>query len=203
MRAILATHADSDHIQGLTDIAKNFRIKAAIFGRTPFQDADFAELFSILEKRKVKSIKVSRGDVLNFGEVKAEVLFPENSDAISDNNHSVVLRIIFGERKILLTGDIEKEAENRLLQTPENLQADVIKVAHHGSRTSSTAEFINAVKANVAIIPVGKTSPFGHPHTEVLERWKNANTKIFPTGQRGTVTISTDGKDLQIETYLP
>ncbi len=198
---ILATHADSDHIQGLSDVAKNFNIKAALFGRTPSADEDFHEFFSTLEKRKINSIKISRGDVLTFGEVKIEVLYPENTDEISDNNHSIVLRIIYGERKILLTGDIEKETENRLLQNPENLQADVIKVPHHGSRTSSTESFINAVNADIAIIPVGKTSPFGHPHAEVLERWQTANTKILTTGERGTVTILTDGKDLQIETF--
>lgn len=200
---ILATHADSDHIQGLSDVAKNFNVKAAIFGRTPFADEDFNDLFLILEKRKINKLKISRGDVLNFGEVKIEVLYPEGSDDISDNNHSIVLRIIYGGQKVLLTGDIEKETENTLLQNPEMLQSNVIKVAHHGSRTSSTENFVKAVSADIAIIPVGNTSPFGHPHTEVLERWKNANTKILTTGERGTVTILTDGKDLQIETYLP
>jgi competence protein ComEC len=200
---ILATHADSDHLQGLSDVAKNFGVKTAIFGRAPFEDEDFSELFSILEKRRIQSIKISRGDVLSFSEAKIEVLFPEDTDKISDNNHSVVLRIIYGERKILLTGDIEKEAEKELLRNPEMLQADVIKVAHHGSRTSSTQDFINTVQAKIAVIPVGKTSPFGHPHTEVLERWKNADAQILTTGKSGTVSILTDGKALQIETYQP
>ena len=200
---ILATHADADHIQGLSDVAKNFRVKAAIFGRMPFEDENFASLFAILQKREIEAVKISRGDVLNFGDAKIEVVFPENSDEISDNNHSVVLRIIYGEQKFLLTGDIEKEAEKELLQNPDLLQADLIKAAHHGSRTSSTAGFINAVQANIVIIPVGKTSPFGHPHTEVLERWKNAGAKILTTGERGTISISTDGNDLQIETFLP
>lgn len=200
---ILATHADSDHIQGLSDVAKNFRVRAAFFGRTPFADEDFSELFTVLEKRKIGAIKISRGNVLTFGDVKIEVLYPKDSDDISNNNNSIVLRIIYENRKILLTGDIEKESENELLQNPQMLQSDVIKVAHHGSRTSSTQNFINAVRANIAIIPVGKNSPFGHPHEEVLERWKNSNAKILTTGERGTVTILTDGKDLQIETFLP
>lgn len=199
---ILTSHAHTDHIQGLSDVAKNFRIKAAIFGRTPFQEGEFAELFSILQKRGIESIKVSRGDILSFGEVRAEILYPENINEISDNNNSIVLRIIFGNRKILLTGDIEKEAESQLSQNPEFLQADVVKAAHHGSRTSSTADFINATNAEFVIIPVGRRSPFGHPHKEVLERWKIADAQILTTGERGTVTISTDGKDLLIETFL-
>ncbi len=200
---ILATHADADHIQGLSDVARNFRVKAAMFGRTPFEDENFAELFSILQKREIKAVKISRGDILTFGDAKIEVLFPDKTDEISDNNHSVVLRIIYGDRKILFTGDIERETERELLQNPLRLQADIIKVAHHGSRTSSTQDFINVVKANIAVIPVGKTSPFGHPHEEVLERWKYACARVLTTGERGTVSISTDGKDLQIKTFLP
>jgi competence protein ComEC len=200
---ILATHADADHIQGLSDIARNFKIEAALFGRTPFKDENFAALYSILQKRGIKPIRISRGEVLTFGDVKIEVLFPARTDEISDNNHSIVLRIVFGERKFLLTGDIEKETEKELLQNPELLQADVVKIAHHGSRTSSTREFIDAARAQIAVIPVGKDSPFGHPHKEVLERWKNSGAQILTTGERGTVSISTDGKDLRIETFLP
>ncbi|MGC2238276.1 MAG: ComEC/Rec2 family competence protein [Pyrinomonadaceae bacterium] len=203
---ILATHADADHIQGLSDAAKNFKVKAALFGRTPFKNENFAELYSILQKREIPAIKLARGDVLTFGNVKVEILFPVRDNAqetVSDNNHSVVLRIIYGTRKFLLTGDIEKEAEKELLQNPEFLQADVVKVAHHGSRTSSTQDFVNAAQAQIVVIPVGKDSPFGHPHEEVLERWKSAGAKILTTGERGTISISTDGKDLQVVTFIP
>jgi competence protein ComEC len=200
---ILATHADADHIQGLVDVAKNFRVKAALFGRMSSKDENFAELYTILQKRGIEPVKIARGDVLTFGNVKIEVLFPLPTDEISDNNHSVVLRLICGDRKFLLTGDIEKETERELLQNPEFLQADVIKVAHHGSRTSSTQAFINAAQANVAVIPVGKQSPFGHPHEEVLERWKTSGALILTTGERGTISISTDGKALELETFMP
>ncbi|MDQ3180046.1 MAG: competence protein ComEC family protein, partial [Acidobacteriota bacterium] len=203
---ILATHADADHIQGLSDVAKNFKVRAALFGRTPVQNAEFAELFEILQRRDIPIIKISRGEVLNFAAAQVVVLYPEKDesrDATSDNNHSVVLRVTFGRRKFLLTGDIEKEAENNLLNAPEFLQADVIKAAHHGSRTSSTPGFIEATRAKLVIIPAGRESPFGHPHREVLERWTNAGAKIVTTGERGTVSISTDGKDLQMKTFLP
>jgi len=203
---ILATHADADHIQGLTDVAKNFRVRGAFIGRTPEKDEDFAELYQVLQKRKIEVLKLNRGDVLNFDSTSVEVLYPEADDspeAVSDNNHSLVLRIIFGTKKFLLTGDIEKETESLLAVNPQFLQSDVVKVAHHGSRTSSIQPFIDAVKTEYAIISVGKTSPFGHPHREVLERWKNANAKIMTTGERGTISVSTDGKDLIISRFLP
>ena len=201
---ILATHADADHIQGLSDVAENFRVRAAIFGRTPSKNVEFAALDNILQKREIESAVVSRGDVLTFGDVKIEVLYPEKDDdkeAVSDNNHSMVLRVNFGLRKFLLTADIEKATENALLNAPEYLQTDVIKVAHHGSRTSSIAEFISASKARLAIVSVGKNSPFGHPHEEVVERWKASGAKVLTTGENGTISVSTDGKDLQFKTF--
>ena len=201
---ILATHADADHLQGLLDVAKNFRVRAAIFGRTPLKNPGFAALYSILQKRRIDLLVVSRGDVLTFGEAKIEVLFPEkdeNIEAISDNNHSLVLRFVYGARKFLLTGDIEKEAENNLLNATEFLNADVVKVAHHGSATSSTQNFINASGAKLAVISVGKASSFGHPKPEVVERWKKAGAKVLTTGENGTISILTDGNNLQLETF--
>ena len=201
---ILATHADADHIQGLSDVAENFRVRAAIFGRTPSKNAEYAGLNSILQKREIESVVLSRGDVLTFGDVRIEVLYPEkdaDATAVSDNNHSMVLRVNFGLRKFLLTGDIETAAEKNLLNAPEYLQTDVIKAAHHGSRTSSIAEFISVSKARLAIVSAGKNSPFGHPHSEVVERWKASGAKVLTTGENGTISVSTDGKDLQLKVF--
>jgi competence protein ComEC len=203
---ILATHADADHIRGLIDVAKNFRVRAAFFGRTPAADEDFAELFKILQKRKIEIVRLKRSDVLNFGEASVEVLYPEADDspeAVSDNNHSLVIRLNLGVKKFLLTGDIEKETESWLTQQPHFLRADVVKVAHHGSRTSSIQSFVDAARAEYAVISVGRTSQFGHPHREVVERWNAAGARLLTTGERGTISISTDGRDLQIERFLP
>lgn len=201
---ILTTHADADHIQGLSDVAENFSVRAAIFGRTPPKDAEYAQLNAVLEKREIESLTVSRGDVLDFDGVKIEVLYPNrdaDENAPSDNNHSLVLRIVYGNRRFLLTGDIERETEAELLNAPELLLTDVVKVAHHGSRTSSTSEFVSQIKAKLAIISVGRESPFGHPHEEVVERWKNAGAQVLTTGENGTISISTDGRDLQLRTF--
>lgn len=201
---ILATHSDADHIEGLADVAKNFAARGALFGGTPFENKNFAAVYAILQKRGVPISVLSRGDSMNFGGVKVEVLHPEKSvspEASSDNNRSLVLRLIYGTRKILLTGDIEKEAEKELLNFPEFLDADVIKVAHHGSRTSSTAEFIGATRAKLAVISVGRKSQFGHPHREVVERWRASGARVLTTGERGTVSVSTDGTDLRLETF--
>lgn len=202
---ILATHADTDHIQGLIDVAENFKVKAAFFGRVPAKDEDFIELSSILRRKEITEIILSRGDIMEFEKAFVEVLYPEKDEsefAVSDNNHSLVLRITFGAKKFLFTGDIEKETEDYLIKNPSYLQADVVKAAHHGSRTSSTQTFIESTKAEYVIIPVGKKSQFGHPHKEVVERWKNFGAKVYTTGERGTVTISTNGKDFEVQTFV-
>ncbi len=203
---ILATHADADHIQGLNDVAKNFSIGSAVFGRMPMNDPDFAQLAEVLQRRQIPMETVIRGDRFDLGDVKVEVLYPTPTDdpnAVSDNDHSVVLRIIYGSRVFLLTGDIEQQAESALINNGGTLLADLIKVAHHGSRTSSTQNFIDAVGAKYAVISVGRSSPFGHPHSEVVERWKGSGANVMTTGERGTISVSTDGKDLVIDRFLP
>ncbi|HEY8561674.1 MAG TPA: ComEC/Rec2 family competence protein [Pyrinomonadaceae bacterium] len=203
---ILATHADADHLQGLTDVAKNFRVRAAFFGRLPETDEGLAKLLHVLRKKEVEIVKLKRGDILNFDKASVEVLYPEADDstaAVSDNNHSLVLRLAFGAKKFLLTGDIEKETENFLAQNPRLLEANVVKVAHHGSRTSSIQSFVDAAKAQYALISVGKKSPFGHPHREVVERWEKSGARVLTTGERGAISVSTDGRDLLVERFRP
>ncbi|MBK7935028.1 MAG: ComEC/Rec2 family competence protein [Acidobacteria bacterium] len=200
---ILATHADADHIQGLTDVAKNFAIGSAIFGRMSAEDPDHAELADVLRRRGISATNIYRGDVLHFGEVIVEVLYPPEADESnlrSENNNSVVLRIIFGNRKFLLTGDIEHIAESAL--TAADLSADLVKVPHHGSRTSSTQSFIDTVRANYAVVSVGRTSPFGHPHADVVGRWKAGGAQVLVTGERGTISVSTNGVDLEVKRFL-
>lgn len=113
-----------------------------------------------------------------------------------------MLRLRYGRRTFLLTGDIESRAERALLAAGEDLHCDALKVAHHGSRTSSTAEFVNATRPALAVVSVGRDSPYGHPHAEVLARWRAAGAQVLTTGERGMITVSTDGEDLKVETFV-
>ncbi|HMF57840.1 MAG TPA: ComEC/Rec2 family competence protein, partial [Pyrinomonadaceae bacterium] len=202
---VMATHADADHIQGLNDVIKNFRVRAALVARVPAIDQEFREFFETAQRENVPVYMVGRGDVLHFGSVAAEVLWPvrtASARAPSQNNDSIVMRILFGERAFLLTGDMEREAESELAAQPYNLGCDIIKVAHHGSRTSSTQSFVSASHPGLAIISVGLTSPFGHPHPDVVQRWRDSGAQVLTTGHSGTITISTDGHDLRVDTYV-
>jgi competence protein ComEC len=202
---ILATHADADHIDGLNDVSQNFRVRGAIVARAPENDPEFRRFVQTTRSAGVPLQVISAGDVLRFGEVTAEVLSPvpvANTNAPSRNNDSVVLRLRYGAKSFILTGDIEKETEVALLNEGVNLRSDIVKVAHHGSRTSSTGRFVTATHPSLAIISVGRTSVFGHPHKEVVERWRAGGAEVLTTGQRGTITISTDGRDLRVETFI-
>jgi len=202
---ILATHADADHIDGLNDVARNFSVRAALVARIPGSDPEYVRFSKTLSAEHIPLRIIGAGDVLRFGVVTASVLWPlpsANPNAASRNNDSIVLRLQLDERALLLTGDIEIAGESAMLQAHENVGADVIKVAHHGSKTSSTAPLIAAVRPRFAVISVGQASIFGHPNKEVVERWKNSGAQVLTTGQNGTITITTDGQALKLETFV-
>ena len=202
---LLATHADADHMDGLNDVARNFKVRAAFVARTPGDDPEYARFAGILGEKNIPLTIIGAGDVLHFGGVTAIVYWPllnADPDAPSRNNDSIVLRLRFGERSILMTGDVEKEGEAAILASKSDLRADVVKVPHHGSRTSSTDGFVGATRPAFAIISVGLTSMFGHPTREVVERWRANGAQVMTTGKRGTITVSTDGRDLLIGTFI-
>ena len=200
---VLATHADADHIEGLNDVVTNFKVRSALVGRTPSADPEFAQFAETLRARAVPLQILQAGEVLRFGEIQIDVLWPPsaNADAPSRNNDSVVLRVRFGQRTILLTGDIEKAAE-QFFSTPDRVHSDVVKGPHHGSRTSSTEAFVAAVQPKLAVISVGQKSMFGHPHREVVERWQAIGAEVLTTGRSGMITVITDGNELKVMQYV-
>ena len=199
---VLATHADADHIDGLNDVLKNFTVRSALIARRPVDDPEFAKFSQTLARTKTYSETIEAGDAIHFGDVAVSVLWPPAGGEKSTNNDSIVLRIQYGERSILRTGDIEQAAERSLVASQPQLHSDVIKVPHHGSKTSSTEAFVAATNPQLAIISVGRSSRFGHPHKEVVDRWQSSGATVLTTGHSGTITITTDGHDLSLREFL-
>ncbi|HEY3580338.1 MAG TPA: DNA internalization-related competence protein ComEC/Rec2 [Pyrinomonadaceae bacterium] len=205
---VLATHADADHIDGLNDVLRNFSVDAALIARSPLDDPEYAKFAQTLSATHTPQATLQAGDIIHLGAVEIDVLWPPataDANAPSRNNDSIVLRATYGQRHILFTGDIEKSAERALVASADDLTADVVKVPHHGSKTSSTPPFIAATHAHtapiqtqIAIISVGQYSMFGHPHREVVERWQAAGAQVLTTGKCGTITVTTDGTDLTV-----
>jgi competence protein ComEC len=198
---VFATHADADHIDGLNDVVRNFIVAAALVGRSPADDPEYVKFAKTLSATRTPAAKLQAGDALRLGDVTIDVLWPPATttpNAPSRNNDSVVLHITYGDRSFLFTGDIEKSAERALVAARTDLKADVVKVPHHGSKTSSTPPFVTATHAQTAIISVGQHSMFGHPHREVVERWQASGAQVLTTGKCGTITVTTDGTDLTV-----
>jgi competence protein ComEC len=202
---ILATHADADHIDGLNDVVRNFKVRGALVARTPAKDEGFERFARSLNAARVPIELIGRGDAIEVGGVTIDVLWPPplmDLNAGYRNNDAVVLRVRHGERTLIFTADIEREAERALLTSGIRLGTDLIKVAHHGSRTSSTQAFVDATRPTVAVISVGRTSIFGHPHKEVVERWRASGAQVMTTGEKGTISVVTDGRKLLVSTFI-
>jgi competence protein ComEC len=200
----LATHGHADHAGGFYDIVKNFHVGQAIVGNAPALGDEFNRLAESFAARKIPVGRVTAGKRFELQRVTIEVLWPQHSasqTATSDNDDSIVLRLVYGSISMLLTGDIEKASEDALLVSGVNLKADVLKVPHHGSKTSSTEAFIKAVQPQCVVISVGERSRFGHPSQAVINRYREIGARIFQTGRDGTVTVETDGTTINISTH--
>ncbi|HSI88499.1 MAG TPA: ComEC/Rec2 family competence protein, partial [Pyrinomonadaceae bacterium] len=196
--AIVATHADADHIQGLADVARTFEVGSAVIPDGLEESEDGRELLKELDGVDTEVLVGMRE--LEVAGVRVRMLVADG-EGLSENDRSIVVRLEFGESTVLLTGDIEQGAEAAMLAGGLDINADVVKVAHHGSRTSSTEAFVKATRAKLAVIPVGRRSRFGHPHPEVVERWSRAGARVMTTGSEGTVTITTDGNFLNVTSF--
>jgi competence protein ComEC len=201
---IIVSHGDADHVEGFGEIVRSFDTGQVVRAVSPLNNLP-TDLFDQAARSAGLPVWCVRaGDEFEIDGVRIKVLWPTgdaDSVAMSSNNQSLALRISFGHRSFLLTGDIEKEAEARLIAAA-NLKTDVLKIAHHGSKTSTTAEFLESAKPKHAVISVADPSPYGHPHVEVIERLQTSGAKIWRTSHCGAITISTDGSDLRVETFL-
>jgi competence protein ComEC len=200
---IALSHAHADHAQGLPALIENFHPTELWIGATAPSEA-----WTAVEQRarlqRVKVVAMRSGKGFDFGGTRVEVLSPPSDYISSDspkNNDSLALRISYGRRSLLLTGDMEKPMEARALADGEPLRADVLKVGHHGSNTSSTAPFLDAVSPMYAVISDGFENSFHHPHPLVLERLTAHRAGILRTDLQGLITIRTDGQRIAVETH--
>jgi competence protein ComEC len=157
-----------------------------------------------LRETNAPAQRIGVGDEFTLEGVSVEVLWPPHLPEHPPewkNDESLVLRMQYGRYAILLTGDIGQAVEEKLIASGADLRSDILKVPHHGSRTSSSIEFIGRMRPRYAVISVGQRSPFGHPHPEVVDRYHTVGINVLQTGKNGTITVSTDGTRLEIRTY--
>lgn len=199
---VVLTHPEQDHLNGLIEILKRYNIGAVITSGIIKNTNQYKEFIKTIKEKNIPIYIAKLGGEIDFGNnIKLNILYPfedvSGKEALDVNNFSVVSRLIYNNFELLLTGDIEKSIENKLVKSGLDLQSDVLKIAHHGSKTSTTEDFLKAVSAALAIIEVGKDNKYGHPHQEVLDRL--ANLEIFQTGRDGDIKILSDGEKFLIK----
>ena len=199
---VAVTHADHDHLDGLNAVLANFQVGALWIGR---DDARPAEQ-RVLEEARSRGIPIVhefQGAETNWHGVQAEVLWPPRTlaDDLKPNDACLVLRLSDGQNHFLLTGDIEKRTEEELVVERAPLVSDFLKVPHHGSKTSSTDDFLSAVAPRFAAVSVGESNPFGHPAEAVVERFENHAVRLLRTDRDGAITALTDGSSLSVHAY--
>lgn len=199
--AIAVTHADDDHAGGLRALLDNFAVGELWTGVMPRQ-GEWAALEQAAAARGIPVRRPVQGDILERGGARFEVVWPPpGMPAPTErdfNNGSLTLRLTYGKRAFLLAGDLERRAEQELVASGLPVQADVLKVAHHGSRTSSTAALLDAVRPSLALISTGYRSVYGHPHPDVLARLRQRGMAVLRTDLHGLLTVRTDGQSLDI-----
>ncbi|MEO7650848.1 MAG: ComEC/Rec2 family competence protein [Bryobacteraceae bacterium] len=204
---VALSHAHQDHLGGLAAILNNFEVGELWTGATPAGPV-WDPLAAVARARGVKIVPMRRGDPFVFGGAHLHVIAPSveyEPGPTPRNNDSLAISVKFGQRTFLLTGDMERQVEAELIARGLVTHADVLKVAHHGSKTSSTAALIEAASPAFAIISAGFENSYGHPHRDILDRLADHRVCVLRTDQLGLVTIRTNGLRLELETgiWLP
>lgn len=193
---LILTHAHTDHIGGASAVLREFAPRALWFGAVPPDDPMVRRLLRQSEELDIPVVFPRRGVVLSFGGSRLQVLNPAGVDPRGRegaNRGSLALRIVLHHRQALLTGDLERASEGELLLSGFDLRAGLLKVGHHGSRTSTGTDFLHAVNPSIALISVGSTNPWGHPHDDVVERLRAAGSIVHRSDRDGAVRYRTDG----------
>jgi len=202
---VLLTHPHDDHIDGLFTVLQEFSVSRLVLSGTAPSSDNCRKLLNLAHTRGIGAYLTERGDRLARGDgVIITVLNPgrnPHSGAQSGlNNNSIALLTEYGEVKILLCGDMEKEAEGELCRSGLPLKADVLRIGHHGGKSSSTEEFLRRVSPKWAILSAGENNEFGHPASETLARLREAGCVVLRTDVHGAITLATDGRKIDMRT---
>ena len=196
---VVATHPHEDHIGGMDDVINTFSIGEFYAPKKTHTTKTYEDMIKALKKKDLKITVAKLGaKSINLGDdIKAEFLAPIKDNYDNLNNYSAVLKITHGDNSFLFTGDAEKESEREMIQNNLDLKADVLKLGHHGSSTSTSQEFLDKVNPSIVVASLGKGNDYGHPHKETLTKIKNKNLTFYRTDESGSIVLESDGKDIK------
>lgn len=199
---LILTHSDKDHLFGLIEVVKRYHVKKILLTTAPHNTADYQEFLKLISR---KNIPLEIGDFQNdlkIDDLEINILYPFQSffadKKIKTNNTAIVTHLNFFSTSILLAGDIEEPIENLLLEKYDTtLQSDIFKASHHGSRTSNTKEFLNAVQPEFVVIQSGQNNNYGHPHAEILQRFIIRNAKVLRNDYSGRIEFQISSQKIE------
>jgi competence protein ComEC len=205
---LVLSHPQPDHYKGLLFITEHFRCREFWHTGMESESPTYQQLLGIIRARGITMVRVADGFARTIAGAQVRVLHPPEKWMAARaqkkgwvNNNSLVLMISFGDHRLLFTGDIEQQAEARLVKAGKALRAQVIKVPHHGSKRSSTDAFIKRVSPHYAVISLGFGNPFHFPGKGVVERYAGLGCRVLRTDLDGAIQVQSDGKRLTVRTY--
>lgn len=197
------THPHADHIGGARRILENFKIGTVVMCGSDSTSVYLESALEVIDEKGIKLIEPIPGDTYGVGEISFRVLAPNEGEDTSGNDGSIVMKVMWGETSFMLTGDAESGSEAKILSVfqPEELKCDVLKAGHHGSYTSTSDAFLDAVKPEWAVISCGRDNPYSHPHSELLDRLRShgiPDERILRTDRIGDIVFISDGKEVYL-----
>lgn len=197
---MIVSHYDEDHISGLISILDNFEVSNVLCPDYKKDTKIYKSFKNSLKKSKANIIYPKKGDNFNISDARIKILWPNKYKNNIDNDNSIILKLIHGNMSFLFTGDASINIENQLIYSGFNLKSDVVMLGHHGSKYSTSNEFLEEVDPKLAIISVGNNNRYGHPSNRVLKLLNNKNIKILRTDIDGDITIKCDGNKIKVNT---
>ena len=204
---VVLTHPHADHVNGLLEVLRRYEVALVLERQIAYDSPPHQAWRGLVERSAARVIQAAAGQVISMGDgVILRVVSPParllQGTASDVDNSSVVLRVEYGDVSFLLTGDMFEEGEAALVGSGAPIDSDVLKVGHHGSRNSSSLEFLASVSPAIAVISTGEDNRFGHPHAETLEALQQhvPGELLFLTSERGAVEFVTDGRRLEVST---
>ncbi len=199
---IIATHQHSDHIGGIPEVLEEFEADNIIMPRltkaqTP-TNSTYRAFLAALQNSDAKIISAKPGSKYQLGDAEFEILGPVTNDCEDINSMSAVTKITYGNTSFLVTGDAEKDEELEIIDNGANLDCDVLRVGHHGSSTSSSREFLEAVTPEICVISCGANNDYGHPHDKALKRISYQTDEVYRTDICGSIVMTSDGENIDI-----
>ena len=194
---VVGTHPHTDHIGGLESIIRRYEIGEIYLPKVVHTSKTYENLLTTINELGYKvNSAISGMEIINEKGLEVKILSPKNSNYSELNNYSVVIKIVFGNTSFLFMGDAEKVVENEILS---EVSADVVKVGHHGSDTSSSRDFVESVGAKYAVIMSGVDNQYDLPSDEVVSRWENSGAKVYNTSVNGNIVMVSDGNNISVE----